>query len=425
MKKFIKILALTVGFAILAFVLYIRIMSSAGFGASVRLSEDVFTTGVDGMVYSSTDIVRGVILDERVERMNTMITPPDGPTEWYLSMRQESYFLHTIHRIRVTEVFKGDSQIGDIIEIAQIGGRLFLSQLTNLSMVAFEIGDDIVVFMETYYNSHGIHRPASLISTFQSVYRAISTSGMTFPEGIVSAYNTNSGLADTALENFSEGNDIELTIGELMWVRYEAGLGQRPQHDRPKVVVDLRQLIEDIARAEHYMQQYYMLPGWDDVQDLLEEAMRVRDNPYARQLQVNHASWDLRHSMRILGVDTNAPVQTPIPTPTPAPEAQLTLDIFNNGPGGSQSRPNANLAQSGTIRIWTQLDGVNTPLPMSAVITYEDGVATIRLGESNPDDDSVITCEEVRGKGTVEKYLCMSCQEIKERDEVSVVTENI
>ncbi|MCL2572131.1 MAG: AbrB/MazE/SpoVT family DNA-binding domain-containing protein [Defluviitaleaceae bacterium] len=57
------------------------------------------------------------------------------------------------------------------------------------------------------------------------------------------------------------------------------------------------------------------------------------------------------------------------------------------------------------------------------VISYEDGMATMRLGESNPDDDSVITCEEVSGKGKVERYLCMSCQEIKDRDEVSVVAE--
>jgi len=37
-------------------------------------------------------------------------------------------------------------------------------------------------------------------------------------------------------------------------------------------------------------------------------------------------------------------------------------DIFNNGPGGAPSRPNASLAASGIIRMWTQLDGVNTPI---------------------------------------------------------------
>ena len=40
----------------------------------------------------------------------------------------------------------------------------------------------------------------------------------------------------------------------------------------------------------------------------------------------------------------------------------LTFDIFNNGEGGSPSRPNAGLAASGTIRMWTQINGVNTPV---------------------------------------------------------------
>ena len=39
------------------------------------------------------------------------------------------------------------------------------------------------------------------------------------------------------------------------------------------------------------------------------------------------------------------------------------FDIFNNGYGGSPSRPNDGLAASGTIRMWTQIDGVNTLVP--------------------------------------------------------------
>jgi len=41
----------------------------------------------------------------------------------------------------------------------------------------------------------------------------------------------------------------------------------------------------------------------------------------------------------------------------------FSLDIFNNGPDGSPSRPNASLANAGTIRMWTQLDGVNAQVP--------------------------------------------------------------
>jgi len=39
------------------------------------------------------------------------------------------------------------------------------------------------------------------------------------------------------------------------------------------------------------------------------------------------------------------------------------LDIFNNGQGGSPSRPNDSLAAAGTIRIWTQIDGANALVP--------------------------------------------------------------
>ncbi|MCL2284993.1 MAG: hypothetical protein FWC32_01350, partial [Firmicutes bacterium] len=49
----------------------------------------------------------------------------------------------------------------------------------------------------------------------------------------------------------------------------------------------------------------------------------------------------------------------------PAP----SFDIFNNGEGGSPSRPNASLAAAGIIRMWTQLDGINTPVYLAAADT--------------------------------------------------------
>jgi len=45
----------------------------------------------------------------------------------------------------------------------------------------------------------------------------------------------------------------------------------------------------------------------------------------------------------------------------------FSWDIFNNGPGGTQyPRPNPSLAAAGTIRMWTQLDGVNAPVYLAA-----------------------------------------------------------
>ncbi|MCL2287414.1 MAG: Ig-like domain-containing protein [Firmicutes bacterium] len=44
----------------------------------------------------------------------------------------------------------------------------------------------------------------------------------------------------------------------------------------------------------------------------------------------------------------------------------FSFDIFNNGPGGSPSRPNAGLAASGIIRMWTQLNEANVPVYLAA-----------------------------------------------------------
>ena len=46
---------------------------------------------------------------------------------------------------------------------------------------------------------------------------------------------------------------------------------------------------------------------------------------------------------------------------TPSPI--LSFDIFNNGPGGTPSTPNASLAAAGIIRMWVQLDGAGATVP--------------------------------------------------------------
>ena len=56
----------------------------------------------------------------------------------------------------------------------------------------------------------------------------------------------------------------------------------------------------------------------------------------------------------------------------------FSLNIFNNGPGGSPSTPNAGLAEIGVIRIWTQLAGVNARIPLAFADTI---VATDQNGQ--------------------------------------------
>ena len=48
-----------------------------------------------------------------------------------------------------------------------------------------------------------------------------------------------------------------------------------------------------------------------------------------------------------------------------------SFDIFNNGETGTASRPNQHLANGGTIRMWTQLDGINTPVYFAATDTIK------------------------------------------------------
>ena len=87
-------------------------------------------------------------------------------------------------------------------------------------------------------------------------------------------------------------------------------------------------------------------------------------------------------------------------------EAQFGLDMFNNGPNGSPSRPNAHLAQTGTIRIWTQLNGANATVPyagleVSAVLypSNEDAMQFVSVNNmwANPGNVNLIDVDKANG----------------------------
>ena len=87
------------------------------------------------------------------------------------------------------------------------------------------------------------------------------------------------------------------------------------------------------------------------------------------------------HNSRVIALDTFA-----APLTIPAPRVPvLSLDIFNNGPvelGASPSRPNAGLARDGLIRMWTQIDGVNTLIPyagLEVTATFPGGEDAMRF----------------------------------------------
>ena len=294
---------------------FLLILAACSCGSSDEVRQEFLPPGsapplmpnVDSLASRVTDIVRVEVLDRRVERiLSTKPSPYD-----YIFSR-----ISTIHRMRVLEIFQGDTETGDIIDVMQDGGRLGNAELVCNWLQLFDYGDELVIFIGRSDN------PESQCMWFpargQGVYRidlSNARDASEFVDGIAAAYNSNPELGSMILESLTPSTlcEIELTVGDLILIRYEAGLGPRPHNLQLPVGVDRNRLNESIARAEYYLLQNYMLPGWDRVQELLEIAISVRDNPYSRQIHVNPASRRLRDEMNFLGIDTYAPVPTPVP----------------------------------------------------------------------------------------------------------------
>ena len=87
----------------------------------------VFYGTFDAMAERATDVVRAEILSST------------------LGERWGGY--QTIYEVRILEVFQGDLQIGDKIELAQLGGESAYRITINLEKIPIEIGDDLVLFL--------------------------------------------------------------------------------------------------------------------------------------------------------------------------------------------------------------------------------------------------------------------------------------
>ena len=199
-------------------------------GASGR-GDYVVYQSIDEMASTATDIVRVVALGQRLSIRTTLLPPPSGPDNRTLADRIRNSELQTIRRFRVLEVFKGDTQTGDIIEVAQ--SVRFMSRPRS-NRISFSRGDDLILFMRTFYASHGCSGPGILLSAYQSVFRVTPSNAGTaseFADGIIAAYYENPLVGSVALENFAPyipNFSWTLTVSQLMWIRYESGLGTMP-----------------------------------------------------------------------------------------------------------------------------------------------------------------------------------------------------
>ena len=77
-------------------------------------------------------------------------------------------------------------------------------------------------------------------------------------------------------------------------------------------------------------------------------------------------------------------------------EAEFGFHIFNNGPGGTPSTPNASLAEAGLIRMWTQLDGENALVPyadLEVTATLPGGQSAMEFIRIHRIEDNVISID--------------------------------
>ena len=163
---------------------------------TITMSGDILPlTCIDTMVNFSTDIVRVEVLDERIELLNISLPP------------RERLWIHTINRLRALEVFKGDTEIGDIIEVAQPGGRMgYLDTIVYFS-VPLIVGDELVLFLLNNNIFYDVDLPRFIVGTgLQGLFQFPAISGES-----IGAFSSDQGLM--------AGNEIgtmTLTVGDLM-----------------------------------------------------------------------------------------------------------------------------------------------------------------------------------------------------------------
>jgi len=156
---------------------------------------------------TSRYIVKVEVLDERTELINISLEPT-----------MPSYNINTVHRLRVLEVFYGDTQPGEIIELAQLGGQLGNDSLYSHSFVPLVTGDELVMFLygacPEEYSDFPAAKFTGLMNPTQGIYHIPATRDA----GTMGAMTQDD---STVLESVHPENDLVLTIGDLARIAQE------------------------------------------------------------------------------------------------------------------------------------------------------------------------------------------------------------
>ncbi|MCL2200588.1 MAG: S-layer homology domain-containing protein [Oscillospiraceae bacterium] len=163
---------------------------------------------IDEVALGATDIVRGEVISSRVELINILLEELESDVEI-----ERFTIIHTIYQIRVIEVFAGGAKVGSVIEFMQQGGQLGDTELINPYKSNISYGDDLILFLHSFDAIGFGHLPMVLESSIQGAYRVPSE---TVSQSIVETYRSNPNMSNTVLASVNPGNNITLTIGELI-----------------------------------------------------------------------------------------------------------------------------------------------------------------------------------------------------------------
>lgn len=164
---------------------------------------------VDELAKSATDVIRAEVLDSREEQINTIL---GGSTHGSQFVKP-----HLVYRLRVIEVFKGDTEVGDIVEIMQEKVQTDNIGTGHVRQLSIAIGADLVFFLRSFESQGSEHLPMAIEGGSQGVYR--TPSSIVDNDSVRSIKETideDPSISDVTLSSLDTFNNMILTIGDLM-----------------------------------------------------------------------------------------------------------------------------------------------------------------------------------------------------------------
>ena len=190
----------------------LRVYSSSGDRIIFDDMDDMlsFVAGLGGF---REYVVRVEVLDERVEWVNTALPSqaegayPFHPDGGY----PDEYMPRTIYRVQVLDVFKGEVEVGDILEVGQSGGQIDNVHFVADHAISLPLGGDLVLFLSIPSWMSNEDWSLGIMGGFQGAYR--------FPDigDGMRAFSLDEDLASVYqfpehMEHFA----FDLTLGDLV-----------------------------------------------------------------------------------------------------------------------------------------------------------------------------------------------------------------